>query len=120
MEMVRRFDVGSARNVVLGIGKVSLVLFVSSPERPAVGSMVGCPQARERLKVERELLRLSGNDGPDTAPPRRSRGYLGEEASSVMRFRQQCSARHTTGSHGNRCHKADPWRRLSEINEPPL
>jgi len=45
MEMVRRFDVGSARNVVLGIGKVSPALFVSSRERPAVGFMAGSPQA---------------------------------------------------------------------------
>jgi hypothetical protein len=35
MEMVRRFDVGSARNVVLGIGKVSPVLFGSSLEKRA-------------------------------------------------------------------------------------
>jgi hypothetical protein len=28
--------------------------------------MVGFLQARERLKVERELLRLSGKDGRDT------------------------------------------------------
>jgi hypothetical protein len=63
MEMVRRFDVGSARNVVFGIGKVSPALFGSSPERPAVGSMAGFPQVRERLKVERELLRLSDKDG---------------------------------------------------------
>jgi len=66
MEMVRRFDVRSARNVVLGIGKVSPVLFGASPERPAVGFMVGFLQARGRLKVERELLRLSGKDGRDT------------------------------------------------------
>ena len=61
--MVRRFDVGSVRNVVLAIGEVSLALFGSSPERPAVGFMVGSRQARERLKVERELLRLSDKDG---------------------------------------------------------
>ena len=76
MEMVRRFDVRSARNVVLGIGKVSPALFVSSRERPAVGFMAGSLRARERLKVERELLRLSGNDKRDTAPPRRRRGEL--------------------------------------------
>jgi len=70
--MADRFDVGSARNVVLGIGKVSRAPFGSSPERPAVGSMAGFPQVRERLKVERELLRLSGDDGRDTAPPRGS------------------------------------------------
>ena len=63
--MAGRFDVGSARNVVLGIGKVSPALFGSSPERPAVGFMVGCPRVRGRLKVARELLRLSGLDfGP--------------------------------------------------------
>jgi hypothetical protein len=61
--VARRFDVGSARNVVLGIGKVSRAPFGSSPERPAVGSMAGFPQVRERLKVERELLRLSDKDG---------------------------------------------------------
>jgi hypothetical protein len=44
-------------------GKVSPALFVSSRERRAVGSMVGFLPARERLKVERELLRLSGKDG---------------------------------------------------------
>jgi len=66
MEMVRRFDVRSARNVVLGIGKVSLAQFGSSPERPAVGFMAGSLRARERLKVERELLRLSGDDGRGT------------------------------------------------------
>ena len=71
MEMVRRFDVRSARNVVLGIGKVSLAQFGSSPERPAVDFMAGSLRARERLKVERELLRLSGDDGRDTAPLRR-------------------------------------------------
>ena len=76
MEMVRRFDVGSARNVVLGIGKVSPVLFVSNPERPAVGFMADSRQAPGPLKVERELLRLSGNDKRDTAPPRRRRGEL--------------------------------------------
>ena len=68
--MVRRFDVGSARNVVLGIGKVSRALFGSSPERPAAGFMVGFLQARGRLKVGRELLRLSDKDGqkwPDEA-----------------------------------------------------
>ena len=69
--MADRFDVGSARNVVLGIGKVSPALFGSSPERPAVGFMAGSRQARGRLKDERELLRLSGDDGRDTAPPRR-------------------------------------------------
>ena len=68
MGMVRRFDVGSARNVVLGIGKVSPALFGSSPERPAVGFMAGFPQVRGRLKAERELLRLSDKDGRDTAP----------------------------------------------------
>ena len=72
--MADRFDVGSARNVVLGIGKVSPALFGSSPERPAVGFMAGFLQARERLKVERELLRLSGDDGRDApAPPTRTR-----------------------------------------------
>jgi hypothetical protein len=68
--MVRRFDVGSARNVVLGIGKVSPAPFGSSPERPAVGFMAGFLQARGRLKVARELLRLSDKDGqkwPDEA-----------------------------------------------------
>ena len=69
--MADRFDVGSARNVVLGIGKVSPVLFGSSPERPVVGFMAGFLQVRGRLKVARELLRLSGDDGRDTAPPRR-------------------------------------------------
>ena len=49
--------------MVLGIGKVSPVLFVSSPERPAAGFMAGFLQARGLLKVERELLRLSGKDG---------------------------------------------------------
>ena len=48
MGMVRRFDVGSARNVVLGIVKASLAQFGSSPERPAVGFMVGFLQARGR------------------------------------------------------------------------
>jgi hypothetical protein len=71
--MADRFDVGSARNVVLGIGKVSPALFVSSRERPAVGFMAGSRQAPGPLKVERELLRLSGDDGRDTAPPRRRR-----------------------------------------------
>ena len=66
MEMVRRFDVGSARNVVLGIGKVSPALFVSSRQRPAVGFMAGSRQAPGPLKVERELLRLSGKDGRGT------------------------------------------------------
>ena len=61
--MADRFDVGSARNVVLGIGKVSPALFVSSRERPAVGFMAGSRQAPGPLKVERELLRLSGDDG---------------------------------------------------------
>ena len=74
--MADRFDVGSARNVVLGIGKVSPALFVSSRERPAVGFMAGSRQAPGPLKVERELLRLSGDDGRDTAPPRRRRGEL--------------------------------------------
>ena len=69
----RRFDVASARNVVLGIGKVGPVLFGSSRERPAVGFMAGSRQAPGPLKVERELLRLSGDDGRDTAPPRRRR-----------------------------------------------
>ena len=69
--MVRRFDVGSARNVVLGIGKVSPALFVSSRERPAVGFMAGSRLAPRPLMVERELLRLSGDDGRDTAPLRR-------------------------------------------------
>ena len=68
--MADRFDVGSARNVVLGIGKVSRALFVSSPERPAADFMVGSLQGRERSKVARELLRLSGDDGRDTTPPR--------------------------------------------------
>src|SRR3954447_18092098 len=36
-----RFDVGSARNVVLGIGKVNPALFVSRPESLAVGFMAG-------------------------------------------------------------------------------
>ena len=74
--MADRFDVGSARNVVLGIGKVSPALFVSSRERPAVGFMAGSRQAPGPLKVERELLRLSGNDKRDTAPQRRRRGEL--------------------------------------------
>ena len=68
--MADRFDVGSARNVVLGIGKVSPALFVSSRERLAVGFMVGCPRDPGRLKVERELPRLSDKDGRDTTPPR--------------------------------------------------
>jgi hypothetical protein len=72
MEMVRRFDVGSARNVVLGIGKVSPVLFGASPERPAVGFMVGFLRDHGQWRVERELRRLSGDDGRDTAPPRGS------------------------------------------------
>ena len=71
MEMVRRFDVGSARNAEPGIVRASRAPFGSSRERPAVGFMVGFLQARERLKVARELLRLSGDDGRDTAPPRR-------------------------------------------------
>jgi hypothetical protein len=54
--------------VVLGIGKVSPALFVSSRERPAVGFMAGSRQAPGPLKVERELLRLSGDDRRDTAP----------------------------------------------------
>ena len=72
--MVRRFDAASGRNAVLGIEKVSPSQFGSSPERPAVGFMAGFLQARERLKVERELLRLSGDDGRDApAPPTRTR-----------------------------------------------
>ena len=74
--MAGRFDVGSARNVVLGIGKVRPALFGSSRERPAVGFMAGSRQAPGPLKVERELLRLSRADGRDTAPPRRRRGEL--------------------------------------------
>ena len=74
MAMAGRFDVGSARNVVLGIGKVSPALFVSSRERPAVDFMAGSRQAPGPLRVERELLRLSGDDGRDAPPPRRSRG----------------------------------------------
>ena len=69
--MADRFDVGSARNVVLGIGKVNPALFVSSPESLAVGFMAGSRQALGPLKVERELLRLSGDDARDTAPMRR-------------------------------------------------
>jgi hypothetical protein len=72
--MVRRFDVASARNVVLGIGKVGPVLFVSSSERPAVGFMAGSRQARERLKVARELLRLSDKDGQKWAAGFKARG----------------------------------------------
>jgi len=72
--MADRFDVGTAQNVVLGIGNVSPALFVSSREKPAVDFMAGSPRDRGLLKVERELLRLSGDDGRDTAPPRRSRG----------------------------------------------
>jgi len=48
--MVRRSDVARARNLVLGLGKVGPVLFVSSSERPAVGFMAGSRQARERLR----------------------------------------------------------------------
>jgi len=70
MAMADRFEVGSARNVVLGIGKVSPALFVSSRERPAAGFMVGSRQAPGPLKVARELPRLSDKDGRDTTPPR--------------------------------------------------
>jgi hypothetical protein len=67
MAMADRFDVGSARNVVLGIGKVSPALFVSSRERPAVGFMAGSRQAPGPLKVERELPMRNGDGGRDTA-----------------------------------------------------
>ena len=70
--MAGRFDVGSARNVVLGTGKASPALFGSSRERPAVDFMVGSLQARGRLKVERELLRLSGKDGQEWPAMQRS------------------------------------------------
>jgi len=66
MEMVCRFDEASGRNAEPEIVRASGAPFGSSPERPAVGFMVGSRQARERLKVERELLRLSGKDGRDT------------------------------------------------------
>jgi hypothetical protein len=68
--MVRRFDVGSGRNAEPGIVRASLAQFGSSPERPAVDFMVDFLQARGRLRVERELLRLSDKDGqkwPDEA-----------------------------------------------------
>jgi hypothetical protein len=74
MAMAGRFDVGSAQNVVLGIGKASPALFVSSRERPAVGFMAGYLQVRGRLKVERELLRLSGKDGQKWPAIQRSSG----------------------------------------------
>src|SRR6476620_9886934 len=89
MAMADRFDVGSARNVVLGIGKVSPALFVSSRERPAAGFMVGSRQAPGPLKVERELLRLSGNDGRDTAPPRRRRGEYTAAAQTALREKKR-------------------------------
>jgi hypothetical protein len=46
-------------------------VFGSSRERPAVGFMAGSRQAPRPLMVERKLLRLSGDDGRDTAPLRR-------------------------------------------------
>ena len=49
-----------------GIVRASPALFGSSRERPAVGFMAGFLQARGLLKVERELLRLSGKDGRNT------------------------------------------------------
>ena len=61
--MAGRFDVGSARNVVLGIVRASRAPFGLSRGGPAVGFMVGSRQAPGPLKVERELLRLSGDDG---------------------------------------------------------
>ena len=76
MAMADRFDVGSARNVVLGIGKVSPALFVSSRERRAAAFTAGSRQAPGRLKVESELLRLSGDDGRNSAPPRNRRGIF--------------------------------------------
>jgi hypothetical protein len=63
--------------------RANLALFVSSRERLAVDFMAGCRRDRGRLEVGRELLRLSGDDGRNSAPPTRSRGYLGEEASSL-------------------------------------
>ena len=68
--MVERFDAASARNAEPGIVRVSRALFGSSPEKYAVGFMAGFLQARGRLKVARELLRPSDNDGkngPDEA-----------------------------------------------------
>ena len=62
--MAARFDVETGRNAERGIVRASGAPFVSSPERPAVGFMAGFLQARERLKVERELLRLSDLTNP--------------------------------------------------------
>jgi hypothetical protein len=61
--MVGRFDAASDRNAEPGIVRASRAPLGSSPERLAVDFMAGCPRDRGRLKVKRELLRLSDKDG---------------------------------------------------------